>query len=135
MLDLRRLRLLRELQERGTIAAVADALRFTPSAVSQQLAQLEREAGVKLLVRAGRGVRLTDPALVLVGHAGDGGARARRAPAALRAGRGRARAVPAGARPGRRRPRHRRGVAAPAADAARRARPARSPRRPGAPRP
>src|SRR5919107_2708205 len=69
MLDLRRLRLLRELQERGTIAAVADALRFTPSAVSQQLAQLEREAGVKLLVRAGRGVRLTDPALVLVGHA------------------------------------------------------------------
>ena len=69
MLDLRRLRMLRELHERGTIAAVADALRFTPSAVSQQLATLEREAGVKLLVRSGRGVRLTDPALVLVGHA------------------------------------------------------------------
>ena len=69
MLDLRRLRLLRELHQRGTIAAVADALRFTPSAVSQQLAALEREAGVKLLVRSGRGVRLTDPALVLVGHA------------------------------------------------------------------
>lgn len=69
MLDLRRLRLLRELHERGTIAAVADALSFTPSAVSQQLSLLEREAGVPLLVRAGRGVRLTDPALVLVEHA------------------------------------------------------------------
>jgi DNA-binding transcriptional LysR family regulator len=70
MLDLRRLRLLHELHSRGTIAAVADALRFTPSAVSQQLAVLEREAGVPLLERAGRGVRLTDPALVLVQHAG-----------------------------------------------------------------
>jgi DNA-binding transcriptional LysR family regulator len=69
MLELRRLRLLRELHERGTIAAVADALQFTPSAVSQQLAMLEREAGVRLLEPAGRGVRLTDPALVLVGHA------------------------------------------------------------------
>jgi DNA-binding transcriptional LysR family regulator len=69
MLDLRRLRLLRELSERGTIAAVADALQFTPSAVSQQLATLERETGVRLLERAGRGVRLTDPALVLAGHA------------------------------------------------------------------
>src|SRR5687767_4438569 len=69
MLDLRRLRMLRELHERGTIAAVADALQFTPSAVSQQLAALEREAGVPLLERAGRGVRLTDPALVLVEHA------------------------------------------------------------------
>ena len=69
MLDLRRLRLLRELHQRGTIAAVADALQFTPSAVSQQLAMLEREAGVKLLARAGRGVRLTDPGLVLVRHA------------------------------------------------------------------
>jgi DNA-binding transcriptional LysR family regulator len=69
MLDLRRLRLLRELNERRTIAAVADALQFTPSAVSQQLAILEREAGVPLLERAGRGVRLTDPALALVEHA------------------------------------------------------------------
>jgi DNA-binding transcriptional LysR family regulator len=69
MLDLRRLRLLRELNERGTIAAVADALQFTPSAVSQQLSALEREAGVSLLERAGRGVRLTDAALVLVEHA------------------------------------------------------------------
>src|SRR5918992_1483619 len=69
MLDLRRLRLLRELNERGTIAAVADALQYTPSAVSQQLALLERDAGVRLLERAGRGVRLTDAALVLVEHA------------------------------------------------------------------
>src|ERR687889_499314 len=69
MLHLGRLRLLRELHDRGTIAAVADALQFTPSAVSQQLAMLEREAGVKLLERAGRGVRLTDPARVLVEHA------------------------------------------------------------------
>jgi DNA-binding transcriptional LysR family regulator len=70
MLDLRRLRLLRELEQRGTIAAVADALQYTPSAVSQQLAMLERETGVKLLQRAGRGVRLTDAARVLVEHAG-----------------------------------------------------------------
>src|SRR4051812_28924109 len=69
MLHLGRLRLLRELSERRTIAAVADALQFTPSAVSQQLAMLEREAGVPLLERAGRGVRLTDAALVLVTHA------------------------------------------------------------------
>src|ERR671923_2523503 len=69
MLELRRLRLLSELAERGTIAAVAEALQFTPSAVSQQLAMLERETGVRLLERAGRGVRLTDAALVLVGHA------------------------------------------------------------------
>jgi DNA-binding transcriptional LysR family regulator len=69
MLHLGRLRLLRELRDRGTIAAVADALRFTPSAVSQQLAMLERETGVRLLERAGRGVRLTDAAIVLAGHA------------------------------------------------------------------
>jgi DNA-binding transcriptional LysR family regulator len=69
MLDLRRLRLLYELHQRGTIAAVADALQFTPSAVSQQLAVLEGETGVRLLERAGRGVRLTDSALALVDHA------------------------------------------------------------------
>jgi DNA-binding transcriptional LysR family regulator len=69
VLDLRRLRLLRELHQRGTIAAVADALQFTPSAVSQQLGILEREAGVRLLERVGRGVRLTDAAVVLVEHA------------------------------------------------------------------
>jgi DNA-binding transcriptional LysR family regulator len=88
MLDLRRLRLLRELHERGTIAAVADALQFTPSAVSQQLGILEREAGVKLLERAGRGVRLTDAALVLVEHAAALLDRAERAEAELAAASG-----------------------------------------------
>ena len=88
MLDLRRLRMLHELHARGTIAEVADALRFTPSAVSQQLAVLEREAGVKLLERAGRRVRLTDAALVLVGHAGALLERAERAEADLAAAAG-----------------------------------------------
>src|ERR1700759_3606475 len=68
MLDLRRLRLLRELAARGTIGAVAEALSYSPSAVSQQLAQLEREAGVPLLERVGRNVRLTGAAQTLGGH-------------------------------------------------------------------
>ncbi|WP_062520399.1 LysR family transcriptional regulator [Demequina silvatica] len=59
MLDLTRLVALRELALRGTIAAAADALGYTASAVSQQLAALEREAGVPLTIRAGRGVVLT----------------------------------------------------------------------------
>jgi DNA-binding transcriptional LysR family regulator len=59
MLDVRKLRLLRELAHRETIAAVAEALSYTPSAVSQQLAALEREAGVPLLRRTGRRVVLT----------------------------------------------------------------------------
>ncbi|GAA4671898.1 LysR family transcriptional regulator [Gordonia humi] len=69
MLNVTRLRILRELHIRGTLAAVADALSYTPSAVSQQLSQLEREAGVPLLERVGRGVRLTAPAVGLVEHA------------------------------------------------------------------
>jgi DNA-binding transcriptional LysR family regulator len=69
MLEVRRLRLLRELAARGTVTAVADALSYTPSAVSQQLAQLERDAGVQLLERVGRGVRLTDSGRLLVSHA------------------------------------------------------------------
>lgn len=68
MLSLPRLRVLSELSRRGTIAATARALSYTPSAVSQQLALLEREAGVPLLERVGRGVRLTDAAAVLVEH-------------------------------------------------------------------
>src|SRR4051794_10596043 len=68
MLNLRRLRLLRELAARGTIGAVAEALSYSPSAVSQQLAQLERDAGVPLLERAGRNVRLTAAAQRLVTH-------------------------------------------------------------------
>lgn len=69
MLDVRRLRLLRELSLRGTIAAVAEALAFTPSAVSQQLSVLEREAGVPLLERTGRRVTLTPAGQKLVHHA------------------------------------------------------------------
>jgi DNA-binding transcriptional LysR family regulator len=59
MLDVRRLRVLRELAARGTIAATAEALGYTAPAVSQQLAALEREAGVELLERNGRRRRLT----------------------------------------------------------------------------
>ncbi|WP_063020770.1 LysR substrate-binding domain-containing protein [Nocardia niwae] len=68
MLDVRKLRLLRELSHRETIAAVAEALAYTPSAVSQQLAALEREAGVPLLARTGRRVTLTPAAVALVRH-------------------------------------------------------------------
>jgi DNA-binding transcriptional LysR family regulator len=69
MLDVRRLRLLRELHVRGTVTAVAEALAYTPSAVSQQLATLEREAGVPLVERHGRRLRLTDAGRGLVEHA------------------------------------------------------------------
>ncbi|MRG59768.1 LysR family transcriptional regulator [Agromyces sp. CFH 90414] len=69
MLDMRRLRLLVELSRRGTLAAVADALSYSPSSVSQQLGLLEREVGVPLLVPVGRRVRLTPQAEVLVAHA------------------------------------------------------------------
>jgi DNA-binding transcriptional LysR family regulator len=69
MLDVRRLRLLRELHARGTVTAVAEALAYTPSAVSQQLATLEREAGVALMERHGRRLRLTDAGRGLVEHA------------------------------------------------------------------
>ncbi len=66
MLDLRRLRLLSELSRRGTIAEVARVVGYTPSAISQALAQLEREAGTALLERDGRRVRLTPAAHGLV---------------------------------------------------------------------
>ena len=69
-LDVRRLRLLREVALRGTIAAAADALGFTPSAVSQQLSTLERESATTLLERSGRGVRLTDAGRLLVERTG-----------------------------------------------------------------
>lgn len=59
MLEVKRLRLLWELQARGTVALVAAALNYTPSAVSQQLAVLEREVGVALTRKVGRGVELT----------------------------------------------------------------------------
>lgn len=69
MLDVRRLRLLRELADRGTIAEVARVVGYTPSAVSQHLGALERESGVALLERDGRRVRLTPAADALVERA------------------------------------------------------------------
>lgn len=69
MFDLTRLRLLRELAHRGTMTAVADAFGLTSSAVSQQLATLERETRVALLERVGRRVRLTAEGARLVAHA------------------------------------------------------------------
>ena len=69
MLNVRRLRLLSELYRRGTIAEVARVVGYTPSAVSQSLAQLEEEAGVPLLERDGRRVRLTPAARGLVTRA------------------------------------------------------------------
>ncbi|MEU4892786.1 LysR substrate-binding domain-containing protein [Streptomyces sp. NPDC044780] len=68
MFDLHRLRLLRELKRRGTLAAVAAALSYAPSSVSQQLSQLESEVGVRLLEPVGRRVRLTEQAEILVAH-------------------------------------------------------------------
>ena len=69
MLDVRRLRVLREVARRGSLAAAADVLSYTPSAISQQIAALEREAGVRLLERRARGVVLTEAGQVLVEHA------------------------------------------------------------------
>ena len=69
MLGVWRLQLLREVSRRGSIKAAAEAMSITPSAVSQQLAILEREAGVQLLKKSGRRVLLTDAAQLLVRHA------------------------------------------------------------------
>ncbi|GAB3206847.1 LysR family transcriptional regulator [Marinactinospora endophytica] len=69
MLDLDRLRALTTIAEYGSVSAAADALGITASAVSQQIAKLERETSSCLLERNGRGVRLTDAAWLLVGHA------------------------------------------------------------------
>src|SRR4051794_5940751 len=69
MLDVKRLRVLREVAARGSFSGAADALSYTQSAVSQQIAALEREAGTVLVERSPRGVRLTDAGTALVGHA------------------------------------------------------------------
>src|ERR671933_1675134 len=69
MLDVRRLRVLREVAQRGSFSAAAEALSFTQSAVSQQVAALERESGAKLVERGPRGIRLTDAGRALVEHA------------------------------------------------------------------
>ena len=68
-MDVHRLRLLRELADRGSVTAVAAALSFTPSAVSQQLKALAQEVGLPLTEPAGRGLRLTDAGHALVAEA------------------------------------------------------------------
>jgi DNA-binding transcriptional LysR family regulator len=70
-MDVRRLMVLRELSERGSVGAVADAMRVTPSAVSQQLKALEKEAGYPLVEPAGRGVALTEAGRALARAATD----------------------------------------------------------------
>jgi DNA-binding transcriptional LysR family regulator len=69
MLDVRRMRVLREVAAQGSFSAAAEALSFTQSAVSQQVAALEREAGAKLVERRARGIRLTPAGQALVSHA------------------------------------------------------------------
>src|ERR1700751_3317876 len=69
MLDIRRLRMLHEFAARGSIARTAEALGYTPSAVSQQLAVLEREAGTPLLDRTARSAGLTDAGRRLASYA------------------------------------------------------------------
>ena len=69
MLDVRRMRVLREVAAQGSFSAAAEALSFTQSAVSQQVAALEREAGAKLVERGARGIRLTPAGHALVSHA------------------------------------------------------------------
>lgn len=69
MLDIARLRILREFAIRGTITGVAESLNYSSSAVSQQLSKLERETGVTLLRKVGRGLELTPTAEMLVHEA------------------------------------------------------------------
>ncbi|MGI5483961.1 LysR family transcriptional regulator [Streptomyces lavendofoliae] len=69
MLNLERLRTLDALARHGSVSGAADGLHVTTSAVSQQLAKLEREVGQQLVAKNGRGVRLTDAGLLLADHA------------------------------------------------------------------
>jgi DNA-binding transcriptional LysR family regulator len=69
MIDLGRLRALHAVASYGTVLAAGDALHCTPSAVSQQLAKLERETGATLVEKDGRRLRLTEAGRVLAGHA------------------------------------------------------------------
>ncbi|MEU7277194.1 LysR family transcriptional regulator [Streptomyces sp. NPDC045431] len=67
--DIKKLQILRTLRDRGTVTATAEALLMTPSAVSQQLSNLSRQLGVRLLEAHGRRVRLTDAAHLVLRHA------------------------------------------------------------------
>ncbi|WP_406149322.1 LysR family transcriptional regulator [Streptomyces sp. NBC_01012] len=90
MLDVRRLQVLRAVVSSGTVTAAAAHLGYTPSAVSQQMAALEKQAGTALLERVGRGVRPTAAGLLLTEHAAlisSAVAQAETALADLRAGR------------------------------------------------
>jgi molybdate transport repressor ModE-like protein len=69
MLDVKRLRVLREVARKGSFSAAADSLSYTQSAVSQQIAALEKETGSKLVDRNARGIRLTTAGEALVRHA------------------------------------------------------------------
>src|SRR5213595_1691605 len=69
MLDVKRMRILKEVADRGSFSAAAEALSYTQSAVSQQIATLEREAGTQLVTRGSRGIRLTEAGQALVRHA------------------------------------------------------------------
>jgi molybdate transport repressor ModE-like protein len=69
VLSLERLRVLQAVARHGSVTGAASELQMTTSAVSQQLAKLERESGTALVERSGRGIRLTDAAHVLAGHA------------------------------------------------------------------
>jgi len=69
MLDVKRMRILKEVADRGSFSAAAEALSYTQSAVSQQIAALEREAGMQLVTRGSRGIRLTEAGEALVRHA------------------------------------------------------------------
>src|SRR5579875_1303778 len=69
-LDVRRLALLADVARQGSISAAAKAGGYTPSAVSQQIGKLEREAGQPLLERHARGISLTDGGRALVARAG-----------------------------------------------------------------
>lgn len=68
MLNLHRLRILREIDQRGTVSSAAKALWMTPPSVSQHMSALEAETGVQMLERVGRRVRLTPAAKRLVTH-------------------------------------------------------------------
>ncbi|GAA3467816.1 LysR family transcriptional regulator [Nonomuraea roseola] len=90
MLDTRRMQVLHEVVTRGTVTAAAEALGYTPSAISQQVAALEKQAGIALLERVGRGVRPTTAGRLLAKYAaviGEQVAEAEAALADLRAGR------------------------------------------------
>src|SRR3954462_10627693 len=69
MLDVKRMRILKEVSDRGSFSAAAEALSYTQSAVSQQIAALEREAGTQLVQRGSRGIRMTEAGESLVRHA------------------------------------------------------------------